>query len=213
MCWQNNIRIEAVTVVKDIVEIEWKMFENVKNIGGRASCQDDWKTFFIMRSSQLEAWNEAMLASYLNDLKSAEGCGRNLLSEKYAYMMEHTSPQEFESVRDMIPRLSSKKKEQINRIAAIQLKWHEELAKEFPKLASRGRPIYSSEDNITVSVETYLKGELSVYSDNTLNKYEKYICLLLDQGNNLNRTVLANEVLYYGYKSLKQAEDMLRLPG
>lgn len=78
--------------VRRIAEAEWKLFEQVHNIGGRASCQDSPDTFFIMRSSQLMAWSEAMQESYWNDLITATQQGRNLLTEKYAYMMaQHQS--------------------------------------------------------------------------------------------------------------------------
>ena len=38
--------------------IEWEMFHAVQGIDGPASCQQDRKTFEIMRSSQLLGWNE-----------------------------------------------------------------------------------------------------------------------------------------------------------
>ncbi len=88
--------MEKKAVIEKIISIEWTMFDAVENISGRASCQDDYDTFRIMRKSQLEAWNAETLESYLNDLKTAQENGRNLLSEKYAFMMEYTSPDEFE---------------------------------------------------------------------------------------------------------------------
>ena len=80
--------MEKNTIINQIVDIEWVMFDKVNNIGGRASCQDEKQTFYIMRSSQLGAWNEALLGSYLEDLQQAKAEGRNPLSEKYGYMME-----------------------------------------------------------------------------------------------------------------------------
>lgn len=49
--------------VRRIAEAEWKLFEQVHNIGGRASCQDSPDTFFIMRSSQLMAWSEGAIGT------------------------------------------------------------------------------------------------------------------------------------------------------
>ena len=63
---------ERERLVADIIEAEWKMFQDVSNIGGRAACQDDLKTFRIMRSSQAANWPEEMLQSYLNDINQAE---------------------------------------------------------------------------------------------------------------------------------------------
>ncbi|MFC1817166.1 DUF4125 family protein, partial [Thermodesulfobacteriota bacterium] len=59
-------------LVAKIVEIEWKMFQNVSNIGGTALCQQDPETFEIMRFSQAMSWSEAALESYLGDLTAAE---------------------------------------------------------------------------------------------------------------------------------------------
>ena len=39
-------------LVDAVVALEWKAFDKVKNLGGRADCQDDWNTFQIMRKSQ-----------------------------------------------------------------------------------------------------------------------------------------------------------------
>ena len=82
-------------LIAKIVAMEWDMFQHVVNIGGRAACQDDPETFRIMRSSQAMAWSEDSLASYLEDLAAAAQAGRNLLTEKYARMMEFTAPLEY----------------------------------------------------------------------------------------------------------------------
>ena len=52
------------TVVDQIVKMEWEAFDHVKNEGGRASCQDDWDTFSIMRKSQYFTWTDEMLTEY-----------------------------------------------------------------------------------------------------------------------------------------------------
>lgn len=75
-----------------VIDKEWKMFDRVQNEGGRASCQNDPATFRIMRASQFMTWPEDLLRSYLADLEHAERAGRNLLTEKYAFMMEYTLP-------------------------------------------------------------------------------------------------------------------------
>ena len=42
-------------LVDKIVEIEWSYFTNLKNTGGRASCQDNREEFFLTRKSQWES--------------------------------------------------------------------------------------------------------------------------------------------------------------
>lgn len=95
-------------LVGKIVNAEWKMFAEVPNIGGKASCQEDYKTFEINRSSQSLSWSEATLESYLADLTRAGKHGRNLLTEKYARMMQSTSPVEYDAIKHLIPPLKLK---------------------------------------------------------------------------------------------------------
>ncbi len=90
--------MEKMKLIQRLIEREWTLFDKVRNIGGRASCQDDRKTFFIMRGSQFLSWNVPLLESYENDLRAAQAEGRNLLAEKYGYMMMWTSPKEFKEV-------------------------------------------------------------------------------------------------------------------
>ena len=87
--------IAKADLISKIVAAEWQMHQDVPGIGGRADCQEDFRTFEASRSSQALSWSEACLASYLNDLKLAEKESRNLLTEKYARMMKSTSPEEY----------------------------------------------------------------------------------------------------------------------
>ena len=52
-------------LVKQLVELEWQCFDKVENEGGRADCQNDWNTFFIMRTSQYLTWTSSMIKSYI----------------------------------------------------------------------------------------------------------------------------------------------------
>ena len=38
-------------LINRIIELEWDMFDKVTNTGGRAACQDDEWTFYVMRFS------------------------------------------------------------------------------------------------------------------------------------------------------------------
>ena len=49
--------------IEAIIRLEWKQFQGVHNEGGRASCQDDPKTFEIMRKSQFLTWDLEALES------------------------------------------------------------------------------------------------------------------------------------------------------
>lgn len=199
------------SIADQILDIEWEMFGAVQNIGGRASCQDDQATFRLQRGSQLRAWTPDMQKSYLGDLIAARNEGRNPLAEKYGYMMEHTSPAEYEKISADLPPVSAEKKALIAGIAEIQVRWLKELSRRYPYVTGNGRPITEGEDSIfDTSFETYLKGELATYSEKTLEYYAAYVRELLQQGSNLNEMILKNTCLSYGYSSIEDAENRMK---
>ena len=199
------------SLVEKIVNLEWDMFQNVQNVGGqRASCQDNRKMFDIMRISQFTAWSEPVLESYLNDLEIAKKEERNLLTEKYARMMESTAPLEYAQIRDILPSLDPDVPLLIDKIYSIMIEWEKTFAGKYPNIARRGRPAGSAGDSgFSTSIETYLKGELATYSKKTLELYYKNILDM--QGKNINGAILVQEEMIkrYGYKSLEQADKML----
>ncbi|MFC1941204.1 DUF4125 family protein [Chloroflexota bacterium] len=165
-----------------------------------------------MRTSQGMSWSEAALESYLGDLEEAEKNGRNLLSEKYARMMEATSPLEYANIEHLLPPLDPEVPPLIDKIVGIVLEWEEELLPKYPFLLKRGRPIYSSQDSPHgVSLETYLRGELATYSKKTLELY--YENLLTQKSENINgpEIVLDHQTKQYGYSSLEEANNKLKL--
>jgi hypothetical protein len=195
----------------NIVAIEWQMFQNVPNIGGTALCQQDPETFEIMRFCQAISWPESVLESYLEDLIEAEKNERNLLSEKYARMMESTSPLEYARIAHLLPPLDPEVFPLIEKIVEIVLGWDEELAKKFPYILERGRPIHSSEDTLVVtSIETYLRGELATYSQRTLELYHENVLKLRDKNINGSEITLVHMITRYGYRSLEEANEKLK---
>ena len=196
--------------VKSIIALEWAMFDLVQNIGGRATCQEDFVTFHIMRASQFLAWTQPMRESYLHDLQQAREAGRNLMEEKYAYMMERTSPTEYAKLRHLLPPREGEKELFIHEICLAHVAWLEALQARYPRLTGRGRPLRKEEDRPgTTSFETYLWGELATYSAKTLALYLAYVAQLHKEGQNLNEMILQNTARAYGYASLKAAEQGL----
>jgi hypothetical protein len=198
-------------IIKEIIKIEWDMFINTSNIGGRASCQEDPKTFKIMRTSQFVAFSVDVLKSYLKDLILAKKDGRNLVAIKYGLMMQGTHPQEYDKISHLLPTISKKKFNIINEIVKEILKWEIELSKKFPYITATGRPIYSHSDSHTkTSIETYLRGELSTYSFKTLILYMNNIGQQKLDNINASEITLLEMVKAYGYKSLKEANEVLK---
>ena len=73
--------------IEKLIQMEWEDFQKVNNEGGRASCQDDPETFFIMRRSHFAPWTEELIDCVQADMDRAHEQGRNLVMEKYAWMM------------------------------------------------------------------------------------------------------------------------------
>lgn len=193
-----------------IVRMEWEEFDKVQNEGGRADCQDDWETFSIMRKSQYMTWTDEMLDEYRWYFEDCIKQGRNLITEKYGRMMESTVPWEYEKIKDAFPVLSEEQKSIMEEIIKIQVQWMEEFAKEYPHMAGNARSIHTSEDRVfNTSYETYLRGELSTYSDEMLLLYGRFIAELVKEGKNLARLTMENTAKLYGYDSLDSAEKSL----
>lgn len=197
-------------LANDIAQIEFTAFDKVRNVGGRASCQDDWFTFSIMRKSQYLTWNRTMLLQYLYDFERELSGGHNLIEEKYGRMMESTAPQEYERIKEHFPKLSEQKKQIIEAVVQMQVGWMEEFEKCYPTLAGNARSIHTSEDNLyNTSYETYLRGEISTYSDKMLELYGRYVVEYARNGENLTDAIMKNSVEMYGYRSLEEAEEQM----
>ena len=49
--------------ITHLVDLEWDFFQATRNEGGRADCQDDRETFYVMRTGQAMGWSEEMVAA------------------------------------------------------------------------------------------------------------------------------------------------------
>ena len=88
--------------IEKLIQMEWEDFQKVNNEGGRASCQDDPETFFIMRRSHFAPWTEELIDCVLADMNRAHEQGRNLVMEKYAWMMASTAPEQFKKLHHFL---------------------------------------------------------------------------------------------------------------
>ncbi len=199
--------MDRTSLIERIVDIEWQMFSSVNNAGGKAACQTDSVTFRIMRSSQCATWDEALLSGWLADLETAQAQGRNLMSEKYARMMESTFPEEFALIADRLPPLDPGAARKIEEIVAIHLNWKEELDERYPHLADRGRPLRSADDSTGLpSLETYMRAELQTLSPATIDLYHAATLKRVGKGESEAEENLLNQVRQYGFTSLEEAE-------
>ncbi len=189
----NYHRKSRMELITHLIDLEWKAFDKVHNFGGRASCQDDFATFQLMRKSQYLTWTNEMIKSFTADFEAANESGRNLIAEKYAWMMETTSPDEFADIVHKLPQIQSEKRTIINEIVKIQVAWMEDFQAEQPEVTAQMRSIHTYEDTpYNTSYETYLRGELLTYSDETLLLYGRFIADLSSQGKNLAKMTVTN---------------------
>ena len=200
-----------MSLIDNIIQLEWQAFDKVQNEGGRASCQNDFETFEIMRKSQFLSWDEATRAAYHADLVEARSVGRNLIQEKYARMMASTAPAQYASFAHLLPVLSDSQLATIEAIVALQLVWREAFARDYPLLSSQARLIRTEENTPwETSFETYLRGELGTYSEATLRAYETMVKACETRGENLTAIAMDHTARLYGYAGLNAAEASLR---
>ncbi len=137
------------TIIQAIVNIEEAMFDRVTNEGGRASCQDQLKTFRMMREIVQVAHSNAFLNEYLKFLTEAQEAGRNLMTEKYAIM------------QGLIPKDLN---DTMEYIVSTEMAWMEEIKKQYPNLFKKeGR------------FRDYLEGEIQTFSDECVHLYYQEI--------------------------------------
>lgn len=194
----------------DIARMEWDMFQNVYNTGGRASCQDDPDTFFKMRMSQWIVYSDELLESYYEDCKRAlSEEGRNFFFEKYTRMMETTYPEEYDRVKQYLPEVSAERMAKIEEIVQIHLNWDEWMLAHYPNIRRNGRVIHTSEDSRLSgsSMESYLRSELTTYSGHTLELLYDETKKAEAEGGNLLRDIIEAETKFYGYTGLEEAEE------
>ena len=131
--------------------------------------------------------------------------GRNLIAEKYGYMMEFTDPAYFDAnLRDRLPALTVEKAQLIAQIVSLEMVGYQKYAASYPAMARAGRPADESLED--TSIRDYSIGEYKTYSEGTLE-------MVLRDVTKMDNPVLAiqrNLVGFYGFDSLEAAEATQR---
>lgn len=207
---QQELEDEKKSLVQEIVTKEWKAFDGINGLGGRADCQDDYETFQIMRSSQFLAWSIPLLDSYLADFNKGLETSQNLVAIKYAFMMKSTDPVHFETLLPQLPKVPTEQLELIEKIVQKQLGLMLDLQPKYPNFVSTGRSLRTSEDHMyNTSYETYLRGELSSYSLKTVELYYEFLVNNENSGVNTAKVFMLNVAKQYGYPDLETAEESM----
>jgi hypothetical protein len=180
-----NVHIEKENLIKIVVELEWNMFSAV-NASEPNSCQENKKTFQIMRWMSYSVLNEEILKSLLDNLNSAIDEGRNLMTEKYGRMERKIPP--------------FKDSSSIQEIADTELVWMKEVAQKYPLT-------FQGDDEKFIN---YLKCELETYSDKSLELYSTFVKNSIEGGINLIEERYNNLFKKMGYESLTDKESQER---
>lgn len=153
-------------IIDKISNYEWEMLLATNSEQPHVDCKDDKYTFFLMRRSQWSVYPLEIQAAYLCDIHEALRSKRNLMVEKYAYMMSITDPEKFEGLKHRLPTISEHKLALIKELLDYHVKWYGEAKSLLPTTMSYGRN--SCDVTHQASIFTYLTGEMSTYSEKTL---------------------------------------------
>ena len=197
-------------LVERLVREEWDFFQKVQGQNGRASCQDNWRTFHAMRAGQALAWNDGIVRSLLDDLAAYREQGRNPMMEKYARMMEYTEPAEYEKLKPLLPPVEEGVRALARHLTDRMVEWVQQAREQYPYVCGAGRPLRSNEDSeFDTSLETYDYCELQTYSLGTLELLAERYDEAADAGENLYIVTQENSAKLQGYGSLAEAERVL----
>ncbi len=193
-------------MIDQILEKEWKFFQSVQHVDGRAPCQDDHDTFYKQRYAQFQVYSDSLLASYYQDLCDYEEAMINPIMLKYAYMMKETEPEYYYSIEKYLLDVSDKLP-LVNEIVQLSVTMRDEFDELHPQYAKRLRVSKSSSDLIDdISFETYLRCELLTYSFRSLIEYGHMIVECIHNHKNLIEMIQYNTIKNYGYDSFEQIE-------
>lgn len=196
-------------LMNTVIDMEWEMFQKVRNAGGKASCQNNPDTFYIMRYSNYCVMSQATMDKIRSDYLNAKLKERNLVMERYAYMMAETHPDYFkEYLQPFLPVVSTVKNELVESCLECYIRFQKEFIKGYPGYAAKGRPMGGA-GQPGVSVEAYMRGELKTYSEDTLESFLKDLRSADEAGHNLVEAVQKATVGFYGYQSIEEAQTQM----
>lgn len=198
------------STIDRIIEKEWRMFQAVNEGQARAGCQEDPKTFALMRRSQFGAWSEEACRSYEQDLSEAAASGRNLLEEKYIHMMASCTPEEYEELKARLPELPPEHRELAQMVNRRLMAEARAMREAHPFLNQIGRPLEASGDTAyATSIETYQLGELLTYSRQTLEALLRHIEALEAEGGSLAENIQLACLQAMGFYSFEDAAALI----
>ncbi len=168
-------------LIERIVDIEQEMFRTV-NSSVHSPCQENLKTFRVMRRMHHSVLPAQVLHSYFDDLHRAQQAGRNFMTEKYARM------------ENRIPPL--KQSRFIDDIVNMEMNWMLEVAEKYPGTFSGSGEMF----------RVYISCELETLSERTLQLLHNAVRKASLEKRNMVEERYNNLFRGFGYKSLADRE-------
>ncbi len=183
---RNNFENERL--IDNIINLEWEMFRNVK-ASEPNSCQENEKTFRMMRWMSYSVLPESLLREILNSINQATIDNRNLMTEKYARM------------GNQIPPLNESPL--IEECVEAEDGMMREVVEKYPATFLGHSPGFGN----------YLKCELETYSELALKGYHRFLTEAREKGENIVEMRYDNLFRRMGYASIADREKKERAKG
>lgn len=160
-------------VIDKIAAYEWDMLLKTRSNQKHLECKNNKYMFLLMRRSQWNIYPLDIQAAYLRDIHGALKEHRNLMIEKYGYMMEDTQPEAYERIKHELPPKTPEKIALVTELISYHKTWYDEAKNLLPTTVTFGRSVSADGTNDT-SIDTYLKGEFFTYSVDTLKRLTEF---------------------------------------
>lgn len=173
--------VENEELIREIVDLELEMFLAVP-ARERSACQEQPKTFRIMRWMSHSVLPAELLRSILADLERGRDAGRNFMTEKYARMDGLLPPGPFDG--------------RFDEIVEIEAEWMADLSNRFPWTFPGRRKGFRD----------YMAAELRSFRGETVKLYHWTVCRANAKGRNLAEERYTNLFRRLGYTSIAEYE-------
>ena len=148
------------------------MHKSLNSADGVVECQTNSPYYLIMRISQHINMSIDFLNSYLSDLTYAKDNNISLPFIKYTFMEENTDKELFNKAKHLLPIISEKRKALQENIISLQMEMLDKFIEKYSEDINYMRTFKSSTDSkYNTSYETYLRAELSSYSEKSVMLY------------------------------------------
>lgn len=176
---------ETERLINNIINLEWEMFKSVRTSEPN-SCQENEKTFRLMRWMGYSVMPNELLIEILNNVNQATLDNRNLMTEKYARMA------------NQIPVINDDPF--IEECVQIEKEMMEEVKKEYP-ITFKGQ---------NAGFDNYMHCELETYSKSAIKLYYTFLQNVKIGGRNIIKARYDNLFKKLGYESLADKESKER---